>query len=91
VPHFWPILPEVEFFRQNSPRKPKFQRTNRTRNIPHQRLGHEQVYMLRHDDKSDHTEPIPISHLLQNLKQKIAALGCAQQRLAIAATPGDEV
>jgi len=47
--------------------------------------------MLRHDDKSDHTEPIPIPHLLQNLKQKIAVLGCAQQRLAIAATPGDEV
>src|SRR6266576_4153911 len=46
--------------------------------------------MLRHDDKSDHTEPIPIPHLLQNLKQKIAVLGCTKQRLAIAATPCDE-
>jgi hypothetical protein len=47
--------------------------------------------MLRHDDKSDHTKPIPISHLLQNLQQKIASLGCAQQGMAIAATPSDEV
>src|SRR5437879_5699935 len=47
--------------------------------------------MLRHDDKSDHIEPIPIPHLLQNLKQKIAVLGCTKQRLAIAATPCHEV
>jgi hypothetical protein len=70
VPHFWPTLPEVEILRQYSSCEPQLHRTDRARNIPHQRLGHEQVYMLTHHNKSDHAKPIPIpiSHLLQNLK-----------------------
>lgn len=47
--------------------------------------------VLRHHHKSNHREPVSISHLLHDLEQKIAALGSAQQRLAIATTPGDEV
>jgi len=85
------MLAEVGILKQNSPRKAELHRTDHARNISNQRLGHQHVDMLRHHDKSDHAEPIPISHLLQNLKQKIAPLGSAQQRLPLAATPRNEV
>jgi len=47
--------------------------------------------MLSHDDKAHNTKPIPISHLLQNLDEKITAFGSAQSGMAIATTQGDEV
>jgi len=90
VPHFWPVLPEVGISGHNSSRKPKFHCADRTGHIPYHRFGYEQVHVLRHYHKAD-DEPVAISHLLQNLQQKIAAIGSAQPRLTIKATPGNEV
>jgi len=91
VPHFWPVLPEVGISGHNSSRKPKFHCADRTRHIPYHRFGQQQVYVLRHYHRADDDEPVAISHLLQNLQQKIAAIGSAQPRLTIKATPGNEV
>jgi hypothetical protein len=49
------------------------------------------MYMLWHDDKTDETEPVTISHLFQNPNQKVAMCRFRQQRLPITAAPRDEV
>jgi hypothetical protein len=72
VPYFWPNLPEVGIFYQNSS---SLTAAITLDTFPTRGLGYEQVHMLRHHNKPDNIEAIPISHLLQNLKQKVAALG----------------
>jgi len=55
------------------------------------RFTDQKMEVLRHHDASENNEAVPCTHLLQSFEEEIAQVRCAQERLPMIATAGDEV
>ena len=74
-----------------SPRKTELDSLNYGGRIRNLRLRDEKVYVLGHDYVADHREAVSLAHFFQNGEEQITALRSPEERLAMIATPCDEV
>jgi hypothetical protein len=72
-------------------RKSQLYRLHHGRWIGNLGLRNEKMDMLRHHDIANHSEAISVSHLLQHGEQQVPPRCAMEQRLALVATPRNQV